>query len=194
MFVVFQFDVRQFSNSRMAKGPNGNQIWSIETIPQTGLTNCCPFRSTEYKKVPIATVSGTGIDKEAQHLFGSDVIIDHMLQNGEEKLKETIWKDSGLSAETFQSSPSAEEWKTWAQEELAAILYPNLASSFFQSYQAFQYVHSVPHWSYVERLTTQGVGALAMTFAAGRVKSEWMAVAIEKELLWPTLFPDSISL
>lgn len=118
--------------------------------------------SKNYTKVPIASFGDT-------HFFGSGDIVDGLL----EKLDNTNSKIVPFSEESSQ-------WKKYATDDLAPLLYPNLCNTIANSYRAFDYVHQVSSFSMVQRYTIQSVGSLAMYFAASKIKG--------KNLLGMTLF------
>lgn len=78
-----------------------------------------------------------------------------------------------LPLESFKDSPSARRWETFAREDLATILYPNICSSLGDSYQAFGYVDQVDNFTKTQKFLIRGVGSLAMYFAASKIKSEF---------------------
>jgi microsomal prostaglandin-E synthase 2 len=122
--------------------------------------------SKDYRKVPIAQVSG-------QAVFGSDAIVQRLLEQPQfTRQLEKQWQGSSMTLEQFQSK-SAQQWSTFAQEELAALLYPNMSRTLADSYAAFGYVEHVPTFSWGHRLAIRAVGSLAMTMAASRVKSTY---------------------
>lgn len=69
--------------------------------------------------------------------------------------------------------PKVAEWVTWADKELAVLLFPNLTRTLAQSYQAFGYVESVPHFSYADKLSNRLAGSLAMWLAQGKIKKKY---------------------
>ena len=129
--------------------------------------------SEDYKKVPIAKVNG-------KPLCGSDAIIDGLLADPfvVENL-ENKWRGTKMTMETFQGN-KAKEWVTFANEELASLLYPNICRSLTDSYQAFGYVDGVETFSAWQRLTIRSLGSIAMYFAASRVKSKCQKLLLKK--------------
>ena len=126
---------------------------------------CGSHRSKDYKKVPIVKLN------EAP-LLGSDVIVEHLLQQPfvEEKL-ERKWEGSSVNMEEFAKSDLSLKWTTFATEELASLLYPNICRTLRDSYQAFAYVETTESFGTLEKLSIRGLGSLAMYMAASRVKS-----------------------
>lgn len=132
--------------------------------------------SGDYRKVPIAIIDGKQIN-------GSDKIVDELLQNDfvSKFLQTKKWNNDG-DMECFAADPTAVKWVEFAQKDLAALLYPNICSSISDSYQAFNYVHNVPEFSTMQRYSIQGIGSLAMYFAASKIKSK-RGITDEKEAL-----------
>ena len=107
-----------------------------------------------YDKVPVL-VRLLDSD-ESQQINGSDAIVDYLLENA-----------------TFidAASPSAVRWTTFAREDLAPLLYPNLCNTLGNSFRAFGYVHrSDSPFSLGQRLAIQWIGSLAMYLAASKIK------------------------
>ena len=76
-----------------------------------------------------------------------------------------IWKEFGPESE------SSQYWVTYANQELAVLLYPNLCPTLYDSYQAFAYINDdTNQFSYWQKLSIRLVGSLAMYLAASRVK------------------------
>mmetsp|Transcript_41354 Transcript_41354/g.47019 ORF Transcript_41354/g.47019 Transcript_41354/m.47019 type:complete len:300 (+) Transcript_41354:2-901(+) len=121
----------------------------------------------EYRKVPIAFIEGKQVN-------GSDAIIHSLLQN--DAVKESILsKSPSFKAwEDFTDNNDDDDtvWESFVNEDLAAILYPNICSSLGKSYTAFGYVHGVKTFSTLQKYSIQSVGSLAMYFAASRIKSK----------------------
>ena len=68
-------------------------------------------------------------------------------------------------------SESSQYWVTYANQELAVLLYPNLCPTLYDSYQAFAYINDdTNQFSYWQKLSIRLVGSLAMYLAASRVK------------------------
>lgn len=82
---------------------------------------------------------------------------------------EQKWNDRMTLAD-FTSSPSAIKWTAFANDELAALLYPNICKTWSDSYRAFAYVNNVPAFSTLDKLFIRGIGSLAMYLAASKIK------------------------
>jgi len=70
------------------------------------------------------------------------------------------------------TNKSSQKWTKFANDDLAPLLYPNICRTLGDSYQAFSYVDQVVSFSPLQRIAIRCVGAVAMNFAASRVKSE----------------------
>lgn len=136
-------------------------------------TCCASRRSKDYKKVPI-------IKFDDKPLLGSDVILEHLLQQPfvQDKL-EKKWEGSDTNMEEFAKSDLSQKWTKFATEELASLLYPNICRSLGDSYRAFAYVETTDSFGTLEKLSIRGLGSLAMYMAASRVKSKLVAFTIE---------------
>jgi hypothetical protein len=158
--------------------------------------------SKDYRKVPIATfdiVSSSTTTSDTHHhpsktIFGSDEIIHHLLteypiirkqleqhwvQEQQQLLPSTSTSSSSSSSsnplmtyDIFLNHDTAKLWTTYATNELAVWLYPNMCRTYRDSYTAFQYIHdpTLPYSTF-QRYMIQYIGALAMTFAANKIKS-----------------------
>jgi glutaredoxin len=120
-------------------------------------------------------------------IFGSDEIIHHLLteypwirhqleqhwaQQQQQSSDSISSSGTLMTYDQFLNHDSARVWTTFATNELAVWLYPNMCRTYRDSYTAFQYIHdpTLPY-SIFQRYMIQYVGALAMTFAAGKIKS-----------------------
>lgn len=83
--------------------------------------------SKDYRKVPIVRMGG-------EILKDSPVIIDALLS----RLREA----GAMSDEEYAvfCSADAEKWATWADKQLAVLLFPNITRNFSESYQV-EHVH-----------------------------------------------------
>jgi len=133
----------------------------------------------KYSKVPIATVTGP-TKGEHTPMFGSDVIVDDLLKEPviQSKLEER-WKGSQMTLETFQNGPNVKKWTSFAVDDLASLLYPNMCRTWSDSYRAFDYVHHKTNaFGPLQRVMIQSLGSLAMYFAASKVKSTYVLVVM----------------
>jgi hypothetical protein len=157
--------------------------------------------SKEYRKVPIATFQVVSPTKSDTHettvstattssktIFGSDEIINHLLTEYPmiRQQLEQHWEQTNpslstpmMTFDTFVNHNTAKMWTTYATNELAVWLYPNMCRTYRDSYTAFQYIHdpTLP-FSTFQRYMIQYIGALAMTFAASKIKSKSIANSI----------------
>ena len=124
--------------------------------------------SGEYKKVPIAIINGHQVNG-SEHILESILNLSHVKQTLEER-----WADENgcepMTMQQFQKSENALLWTRFAADHLAALLYPNICGSLSDSYDAFGYVKSVDSFSALQKISIQYLGALAMYFAASKVK------------------------
>ena len=158
--------------------------------------------SKEYRKVPIATFqyisSLTPSDTSqpttttSKTIFGSDEIIHHLLteypmirtqleQHWTQQHEQQPQSSSTtpiMTYDTFVNHDTAKVWTAYATNELAVWLYPNMCRSYGDSFTAFQYIHepTLP-FSTFQRYMIQYIGALAMTFAANKIKSTFLRLA-----------------
>ena len=128
--------------------------------------------SGEYKKVPIAMIDGNQIN-------GSENILESILNlSGVQTTLEKRWAEEDqndgellrMTMQQFQRSENALLWTRFAIDDLAALLYPNICGSLSDSYDAFGYVRNVDSFSALQKISIQYLGALAMHFAARKVK------------------------
>ncbi len=123
--------------------------------------------SGEYKKVPIAKIGGHQVN-------GSENIFQSVLSlSGVQQTLEKRWAEEGQDGMTmhqFQKSDNALLWTRFAIDDLSALLYPNICGRLSESYDAFGYVRNVDSFSALQKLSIQYLGALAMHFAARKVK------------------------
>ena len=125
-----------------------------------------PLRKTEikfsadYRKVPIAMVG-------EEQVNDSPVIAQTLMDK---------FVDGGVltRSELDQfASPAAMEWAKWADTKFAVLLFPNMTRTFSESYEAFGYLWSVPHFSMLDKLSNQYVGAFFMWMAQGKIKKKY---------------------
>lgn len=105
---------------------------------------------------------------------GSDDIVKELMEDPRVVASlESKWNDN-MTLEEFTASPSAKQWTTFANDELAALLYPNICRTWSDSFGAFGYVNNVPTFSALNRLSIRGLGSLAMYLAASKIKCEFL--------------------
>jgi len=130
-----------------------------------------------YSKVPVLKMN-------EETISDSNVILHKLLQSAhiQSKLEEK-WK----SADTNMTMDKFAENGSWVFEfvdkELASILYPNICRTLGDSYKAFEYVHDNPNFSPFQRYTIQGIGSVAMYFAASKIKQKRNITDERKALL-----------
>ena len=64
------------------------------------------------------------------------------------------------------------QWNAWADEKLAALMYPNITRTYAEAWQAFDYLDDVEEFGPVDKLLIRVVGAAAMRFAASKIKTK----------------------
>lgn len=185
-------------------GTTTTALLSVKNIEVNPLTKSeIKSFSKDYRKVPIATFdivssssssSTTVADTHpSKTIFGSDEIIHHLmteypiirkqleqhwLQEQQQQLLPSKSSSSSkplMTYDTFLNHESAKVWTTYATNELAVWLYPNMCRTYRDSYTAFQYIHdpTLPYSTF-QRYMIQYIGALAMTFAANKIKSTYI--------------------
>lgn len=78
--------------------------------------------------------------------------------------------DDPMTMTQFTANDETNKWTTFANDDLAPVVYPNICRSLSESYAAFGYVDHVASFSMTQKLLVKNVGALAMYFAASRIK------------------------
>ncbi|KAL7519162.1 hypothetical protein ACHAWX_003956 [Stephanocyclus meneghinianus] len=129
--------------------------------------------SGDYKKVPIALIGEKQVN-------GSEEIIHSILDSTYvADLLSTRWRnDNGnhqspvMTMEQFKNSENARRWFRFAADDLSALLYPNICGTLSDSYRAFSYVEKVGSFTTLQKVSIRYLGALAMYFAASKVKSK----------------------
>lgn len=160
---LYQYEICPFCNICKAYLKYSKQSYqAIEVNPLTK-EEIKWAKEYDYKKVPIATIGNeTTNDDEQQeqkHYFGSDDIVQGLI--------------SSLPLSENNNSPSPnDKWTSYAKEELAPLLYPNLCNTLSNSFHAFDYVHQINSFSTMQKYSIQSIGSLAMYFAASKIKSK----------------------
>lgn len=130
----------------------------------------------DYRKVPIAKI-------DDQQINGSDEIMQTLLQHDfvsrqlEERWSKKKDASNGnttpiMTMDRFTSNNETDRWTTFANDELAPIVYPNICRSLTESHAAFGYVGQVPSFSTAQKFLIRNVGALAMYIAASKIKAK----------------------
>jgi len=115
----------------------------------------------KYRKVPLVRIGGDVV-------ADSPVVLD--------RLVEGLGKEGVIGAAQMArdyKDPKVAEWVRWADKELAVLLFPNLTRTLSESYQAFGYVDSVPHFSFLDKVSNRMAGSLAMWLAQGKIKKKY---------------------
>mmetsp|Transcript_36963 Transcript_36963/g.54070 ORF Transcript_36963/g.54070 Transcript_36963/m.54070 type:complete len:291 (+) Transcript_36963:58-930(+) len=124
------------------------------------------------KKVPIAVLEQK--DGRSVQINGSNDIIEALLEDP--KVMNTLqnkWAGTEMTMEAFQQGENVERWwYRYADDDLAALLYPNVCRTLSDSRKAFAYVKDVEHFSAMQKFLVANIGSLAMYFAASKIKSK----------------------
>ena len=167
---LYQYHICPFCNiTKTLLSYSKSDYKSVEVNPLTK-AELKPW-SGDYKKVPIALID----DKQVN---GSDEILDSVLSLPHvQKILEKRWADEmggndGMTMQQFHLSDNAQKWSAFARDDLASLLYPNICGTLRDSYSAFGYVNDINSFSALQKMSIQYLGALAMYFAASKVKCE----------------------
>lgn len=153
--VLYQYAICPFCN--IAKAVMSFASVEYEAIEVNPLTKAEIKWSKDYNKVPIATLDGeqlNGSETIAEKIFGHDAIA------------------ANLNKQTFMDTKESKMWVEFAREDLASLLYPNICSTWNDSYDAFSYVKDVETFSSIQKFAIQNLGSLAMYFAASKIKQK----------------------
>lgn len=176
---LYQYHICPFCNIGKALLAYANVEYDAVEVNPLTKAELKPW-SGDYKKVPIALIDDAQIN-------GSEEIIDALLgQPHVEKALEARWAaecgrddddDEGTNTSVmalpqFQNSDSARKWMRFARDDLAALLYPNICGTLSESYDAFGYVKDVESFTTVQKMSIKYLGAVAMYFAASKIKTK----------------------
>jgi microsomal prostaglandin-E synthase 2 len=161
--VLYQYAICPFCN--IGKAALNFASVNFKTVEVNPLTKAEIKFSKDYRKVPIATLDGEQVN-------GSEKIIKKCLEHPAVASNLQKKLNNNLSTEAFLESEESRKWVEFAREELASLLYPNICSTWNDSYIAFDYVHKVDTFSAFQKFSIQNAGSLAMYFAASKIKSE----------------------
>jgi len=123
-----------------------------------------------HKKVPVAV-----IEDQQKQINGSNEILQHLLNDPkvQQSLSDKWNGDQEMTLETFRQGEHVERWwYRYADDELASLLYPNVCRTLTDSRAAFSYVKNVHNFSPLQKIMIHNLGALAMYFAASKIKSK----------------------
>ena len=143
----------------------------VKSLP----TNKENDQGKKYTKVPIAMIND-------EQYNGSNDINDILLKNDYvQNMLHSKWTNydqgnTSMTMEQFHDSKESQKWIQFAKDELAPILYPNICRSLSESYHAFDYIHSIEKYTFVQKYMIQYVGSLAMYFAASKIKCKFLFV------------------
>jgi microsomal prostaglandin-E synthase 2 len=158
---LYQYAICPFCNKTKALMMYGGI--APEIVEVNPLTKSELKFSPDYRKVPIAIIDDRQIN-------GSDDIMDALLKNSAFQTSlASKWTDM---TESEFSNPDDDKWTKFANDDLAALLYPNLCRTWSDSYKAFGYVHSVDTFSGVQKVLVQWIGSFAMYMAASKIKKK----------------------
>jgi microsomal prostaglandin-E synthase 2 len=128
--------------------------------------------STDYKKVPIAIIDEEQING-SKNINAALLQIPYIRNRLDKKWTEKASGSDCMDLSKFTSS-NAIQWNDFANEELAPILYPNICNTLGESRNAFNYVNDVKEFSTIQKMMIQGIGSIAMYFAASKIKCEFI--------------------
>ncbi|CAE7210305.1 PTGES2 [Symbiodinium microadriaticum] len=140
---------------------------SVEVDP---LTRSQIKFSKDYKKVPIAVMSGGTV------VGGSTEIVDAVLES------EVSAPQAGVDAKHFLSD-EARHWNKWCDEKFAVCVYPNITRSVSECWQALGYLQKCPEFSLPRAVATRALGAIGMAAAHGKIKKKYQ-MEDEREALF----------
>ena len=80
------------------------------------------------------------------------------------------------------SNPEISRWLEYADKELAVLLFPNITRTMLESWEAFGYINSVPHFHAFQKIILRSTGAFAMRLANGKIKKKY-SIQDEREAL-----------
>mmetsp|Transcript_27961 Transcript_27961/g.57455 ORF Transcript_27961/g.57455 Transcript_27961/m.57455 type:complete len:293 (+) Transcript_27961:164-1042(+) len=132
--------------------------------------------SGNYRRVPIAVVDGkqiNGSEEIIKAVLNLPTVNTYLNTRWAEESKNTEDSSSKMDMQQFFESDNACRWVRFAADDLAALLYPNICGTLSDSYNAFGYVEDVDSFSGLQKVSIRYLGALAMHFAASKIKSEY---------------------
>eukprot|EP00339_Tiarina_fusa_P027369 CAMPEP_0117054092 /NCGR_PEP_ID=MMETSP0472-20121206/37479_1 /TAXON_ID=693140 ORGANISM="Tiarina fusus, Strain LIS" /NCGR_SAMPLE_ID=MMETSP0472 /ASSEMBLY_ACC=CAM_ASM_000603 /LENGTH=327 /DNA_ID=CAMNT_0004769529 /DNA_START=166 /DNA_END=1149 /DNA_ORIENTATION=- len=142
---------------------------AVEVNPLTkGELNDLP---KDYRKVPILTTA-SGSESSSQY-NGSEDIVDYILRLQQQQ-------------STSVSVPDDPEWVSYARDDLAPLLYPNICSTWSRAHETMGYIHSKDEFTTLQKYSIQWVGSLAMYMAASKIKKK-REITDERQALFDTL-------
>mmetsp|Transcript_27960 Transcript_27960/g.57452 ORF Transcript_27960/g.57452 Transcript_27960/m.57452 type:complete len:365 (+) Transcript_27960:164-1258(+) len=141
--------------------------------------------SGNYRRVPIAVVDGkqiNGSEEIIKAVLNLPTVNTYLNTRWAEESKNTEDSSSKMDMQQFFESDNACRWVRFAADDLAALLYPNICGTLSDSYNAFGYVEDVDSFSGLQKVSIRYLGALAMHFAASKIKKK-RNITDEKEAL-----------
>jgi len=74
----------------------------------------------------------------------------------------------------FKDSSDLEirKWLDFTDKKLAVLLFPNITRNMLESWEAFGYINTVPHFSAIQKIILRTSGAVAMRLANGKIKKK----------------------
>lgn len=172
---LFQYHICPFCNIGKALLAYSNTAYDVVEVNPLTKAELKPW-SGEYRKVPIAVIDDDQVN-------GSEDIVDALLESprvqrelaarwAEERGDAADDDDRAMTLPRFQKSDGARKWMRFARDDLAALLYPNICGSLGDSYAAFGYVERVASFTTWQKASVRYLGALAMYFAASKIKTK----------------------
>jgi len=195
--------LRAFCSAASTNNQEGASAIAKEPLPVIYQYQICPFchrvkACLDYLKVPYETVEVNPLTK-GELKFSKDYKKVPLAKFGDEVLGDSsviidcISKNYAVDPRFLPSDSN--HWIDWSEKRLAVLLYPNITRSFEESWECFSYALDVPTWSWVNRLSVRSIGAVAMSFANGKIKKKYNIVDERADLVkvlneWKTALGD----
>jgi microsomal prostaglandin-E synthase 2 len=164
---LYQYKICPFSN--IAKVVLTYQQIPYQSIEVNPLTKAEIKFSKDYHKVPIVR-QGEG---EGEHTLQFNVPTAATTTSSDASGGGGGGGDPSSGDTSFANSPSSQQWQDFARHKLAPLLYPNLCNTLSNSFRAFDYVHSEPTFTTLQKYSIQWIGSIAMYFAASKIKKKY---------------------
>lgn len=140
-----------------------------ESVEVNPLTKSELKFQAEFTKVPVVILNGITSGESAE-------IITKITETINSGTYSIVKPPSGFYPDDTQ------EWSDWADQKLAVMLYPNITRTMSESWECFSYIDDVKKWNMPLRAATKSLGALAMSFANGKIKKKYGIVDEREEL------------
>jgi microsomal prostaglandin-E synthase 2 len=160
------------------------QLYQYEICPF-----CCKVKAfLDWQKVPYSTVEVNPISKAEIKQFKPYKKVPVAMIDGNQVLdsqKILTTVASALDAKIADTleDPEVLEWLSFADKELAVLLFPNITRSFSESFEAFGYISDVPTFSAGSKAANRLAGSVAMWLANGKLKKKYNITDERKQLI-----------